>query len=114
MPWGHGLGGRGDKAKVLVVRLRWPWECGQGPGGADKAALGVRPMPCGCSQSSRGVHGQGTGGTAKAAVGTQPRPWGCSQGRGGTATVTVGARSKHWGRGQGSREGAAKRPWGRS
>ena len=45
MPWGNSQGGRGGKAMVLEARLRWPWGCSQGPGGADKGDVGMQPRP---------------------------------------------------------------------
>ena len=103
-PWRRGQGSRWGKAKVLEAWPRRPLDCGQGPGGTGKAAVGMQPRPwrrCQgslggaanalgsrpwgpwrCSQGPGGaakaavVNVQGTGVAAKAAVGTQPRPWG--------------------------------------
>ena len=46
-PWGHGQGSCGGKAKVLEAWPMRPLGCGQGPGGAGKAAVGMQPRPWG-------------------------------------------------------------------
>ena len=101
MPWGHGQGGREGKAKVLVVRLRWPWECGKGPGGTDKAAVGCGLCLAGAAKVAVGARprfwrpGQGDRGGAAKSLGAQTRrPWRCTQGPEGDAKAALGMRKR--------------------